>query len=151
MPGPPPTPTRLKLLAGNPGKRPLNENEPQPLLSVPECPEHLGDDARSEWLRIVPELESLGLLSQIDRAALAAYCTAYGRWTEAERELQANGLVFITPNGHQQASPYLSVANKALAQLRQFIQEFGLSPASRSRVHAQPKDDDADADFFGVR
>ena len=33
-----PKPTRLKLLTGNPGKRPLNDDEPQPQAAIPECP-----------------------------------------------------------------------------------------------------------------
>ncbi len=32
MPGPRPTPTYLKLLRGNPGKRKLNKREPQPQI-----------------------------------------------------------------------------------------------------------------------
>jgi phage terminase small subunit len=75
----PATPTALKLLAGNPGHRPLNQNEPKPELVAPTCPSHLSREAKREWRRIVPELEKLGLLTRIDRAALAAYATAYGR------------------------------------------------------------------------
>ena len=45
MPGPPPKPTKLKLLAGNPGKRPLNENEPEPEAVAPSVPAHLDDEA----------------------------------------------------------------------------------------------------------
>ena len=37
-----PKPTRLKVLTGNPGKRPLNENEPRPEAHVPDCPPELG-------------------------------------------------------------------------------------------------------------
>ena len=36
--GRPPKPTYLKVLEGNPGKRPLNENEPKPKPSAPKCP-----------------------------------------------------------------------------------------------------------------
>ena len=40
-----PNPTRLKLLTGNPGKRPLNPDEPKPQIAVPECPVELGPAA----------------------------------------------------------------------------------------------------------
>ncbi len=46
-----PTPTRLKLLGGNPGKRPLNLDEPQPEPTLPEPPAHLSDEAKAEWGR----------------------------------------------------------------------------------------------------
>ena len=44
--GPAPKPTAIKKAEGNPGKRKLNTEEPQPLPGVPECPDHL--DATSE-------------------------------------------------------------------------------------------------------
>jgi P27 family predicted phage terminase small subunit len=92
--------------------------------------------AKKEWCRLVPELLKHGLLTKIDRAALAAYCVTYGRWIEAEVQLKTEGLTIKTPSGYEQASPWLSVANKALALMRSYASEFGLSPATRSRVSA---------------
>ena len=71
-----PTPTRLKMLTGNPGKRRLNEDEPRPNPNIPECPPELGPVARTEWDRLVDELAVLRMLTNLDRAALAAYCGA---------------------------------------------------------------------------
>ena len=82
-PGPPPTPTNLKLLRGNPGKRKLNTNEPDPAPAIPPCPSHLDKVAKKEWRRISKELLALGIISKLDRAALGGYCDAYGRWAEA--------------------------------------------------------------------
>ena len=59
-PGPPPTPTNLKLLRGNPGKRKLNTNEPDPAPAIPPCPGHLDKVAKKEWRRISKELLALG-------------------------------------------------------------------------------------------
>ena len=59
-PGPPPTPTNLKLLRGNPGKRKLNANEPDPEPAIPPCPSHLDKVAKKEWRRISKELLALG-------------------------------------------------------------------------------------------
>ena len=67
-----PKPTRLKVLTGNPGKRPLNTEEPMPEIAIPECPIELGPVAKREWDRLVGELASLRLLTNLDRAALAA-------------------------------------------------------------------------------
>lgn len=39
--GPKPKPTAIKILEGNPGKRPLNLNEPKPQRIAPECPVYL--------------------------------------------------------------------------------------------------------------
>ena len=64
--GPPPKPTALKRAEGNPGKRRLNDFEPQPLEIAPRCPPHLDELARQEWKRIVPILP--GQLVKMRRA-----------------------------------------------------------------------------------
>ena len=78
-----PKPTRLKLIDGNPGKRPINAREPNPMAGVPTCPAHLSPRAKAEWKRLARQMNALGIVTELDRAALAAYCQAYGRWAEA--------------------------------------------------------------------
>ncbi len=134
-----PKPTVLKKLAGNPGKRPLNKNEPQPKSSIPDCPRFLAKEAVLEWNRITVELSVLGVVTQIDRAALAAYCQVWARWARAEDKLNQEGEVVLTDNGSPIQNPYLSIANKALKQMREFLIEFGMTPSSRSRISGAPK------------
>lgn len=53
-------------------------------------PDWLDADAQVEWDRVVPDLLKLGLISGLDRQALAQYCEAvsdYRRWTLKIREL----------------------------------------------------------------
>lgn len=138
-----PKPTALKKLQGNPGKRRLPENEPTPAPALPTCPAHVRGKARSEWRRISVELVKLGLLTHVDRAALAAYCSAYGRWIEAEGFIRTDGLTQTTPNGFIIPSPYVGIANKAVEQMGKFAAQFGFTPASRARISV-PKDDDED-------
>jgi P27 family predicted phage terminase small subunit len=111
----------------------------------PTCPRHLSDEAKKEWRRIVPELEAVGLITRIDRAALAVYCQAWARWLEAEEALRKYGVMVKSPNGFPMQSPYLAVANKAIEQMRGLLTEFGMSPASRTRISVQePSDEDAE-------
>ena len=146
MRGRKPHPTKLKVLRGNPGKRPLNKKEPKPDPSIPEPPEHIKGLALKEWYRAAGELHRIGLLTVIDRAALAAYCAAFGRWCECEQQISKTGMLIRTPNGYPIVNPLLSVSNKAVAQMRAFLSEFGMTPAARSRVSAEkPKGDDGDA------
>ena len=49
--GPPPKPTALRLLQGNPGKRRLNDAEPKPKQSLPRCPDWLPANAKIECPR----------------------------------------------------------------------------------------------------
>jgi len=80
------------------------------------------------------QLLRLGLLTVIDWAAFAAYCTVFGRWVEAEEALKKTGPVVRAPSGYPIVSPYYTVANQSLQQLRAYLNEFGMTPSSRSRI-----------------
>jgi len=137
-----PLPSHLKLVKGNPGRRPLNENEPLPDLSIPTPPAHLSDEAKVEWGRVVEQLFRLGLISEIDRAAFAAYCQAYGRWIQAERaiakmaekDLLTHALMIRTTNGNAIQNPLVGTANVAMMEMMRFASEFGMTPSARSRI-----------------
>ena len=86
-----PKPTALKLLEGNPGKRPINENEPIPPKGTVKCPTWLEPEAKKEWKRLAPSLEAMGVLTQADLTAFAGYCQAYARWKEAEEFISQHG------------------------------------------------------------
>lgn len=133
-----PIPTALKLLAGNPGKRQLNEREPRPVRQAPKCPKHLTGEARAEWRRAAKQLLDVGVLTTIDRTALAMYCQAWARWLEAEEALRQYGVMVKSPSGFPMQSPYLAVANKAMEQMQRLLTEFGMTPASRTKVEAWP-------------
>lgn len=134
-----PKPTRLKVLTGNPGKRPLNSDEPQPEARIPDCPSELGPVAKREWERLVGELGKLKLLTNLDRAALAAYCGAYALWAEASEAIQKYGTMVKSPSGYPIQSPYVSIANRQAEIMMRISSEFGFTPASRSRI-AVPTD-----------
>lgn len=141
-PGRKPKPTHLRLIEGNPGKRPLLENEPKPRPVAPTCPAWLNTKAKKEWQRVVPELKALGLLTVVDGAALAGYCQAYARWREAEEAIEKYGMIGKTESGYVQQLPYVSIAQKSAQLMKAFATEFGLTPSSRSRISVPPKLDD---------
>lgn len=146
--GPKPMPANVHLLRGNASKKPLSQlldDVVRPDVEVPTCPSHLSSDARAEWKRITPYLKQLGLITAIDRAALTAYCDAWGEYMWACRrieELNADdptgerGRIWDTPSGYKQISVVQQIRNRALDQLGKFLAEFGMSPSARSRVTA---------------
>ncbi len=162
MPGPPPKPTAIKVTEGNPGHRPLNTKEPKPELGEPIMPKHLCPVARKEWKTIVPELLKLNVLTVVDRAALAAYCECFALWERARREVAKNGITFTTKAvvkvGDKdeviilgiKRNPAVAVCSEALRMMKSYLVEFGLTPASRSRLSVEqpPKDSDPMAAFF---
>jgi P27 family predicted phage terminase small subunit len=124
----------LKVLTGNPGKRPLNLDEPRPEAAIPECPAELGPVARREWERLVGELAALRLLTNLDRGALASYCGAYALWAEAMEAIQKYGTMVKSPSGYPIQSPYVAIANRQAELMMRIASEFGFTPASRGRI-----------------
>ncbi len=134
MAGRRPKPTCDKKLAGNPGKRPLNEQEPEAVAGLPECPAHLSPEAKAEWGRLGAQLVREQRMALVYKGVLALYCSAWGRWVEAESKLQEGELVVQSPTGYLKQSPYLSISNKAWDQMLKAIAELGISPTSQARV-----------------
>lgn len=153
--GPLPKPAALRLLEGNAGKRALDlAAGVNPRIEIPSAPKHLSIEARKEWKRITPLLEDLGLISGLDRTALALYCQASGRL--AELEMAFNGMVAglvqnrgldypaavyqasysVTPSGYGQQSVIVQLIGKHREQVNRYLMHFGLSPAARGRVQA---------------
>jgi P27 family predicted phage terminase small subunit len=151
MAGRRPKPTALKELEGNPGKRPLNKHEPKP-RGLPACPtDNLSPLAQIEWRRVCRELHRCGLLTTVDRAALSIYCANWARWTEAEDNVRKFGEVIKSPKGYPIQNPYLSIANRAEELMLKTSIEFGMTPASRSKVSSQPLpdgDDESEAESY---
>jgi P27 family predicted phage terminase small subunit len=154
-----PKPTHLKLVTGNPGKRALSTAEAKPAAALPSPPPHLADEAKVEWGRVSEELYKIGLLSGVDRAALAAYCQAYARWVQAERAIAemakrdqlTGGLMIKTTNGNAIQNPLVGTANKAATDMVRFAAEFGMTPSARSRINVTPPSEGAEdpaARFF---
>ncbi len=97
--GPAPEPTALKLHRGNPGKRPLNQWEPQPLPVPPACPAHLDADAKKEWRRLVKILMRMRVLTEADGMALASLCQALSTMTKAQQKLNETQKSFQPKDG----------------------------------------------------
>lgn len=142
MRGRKPTPTALKLVAGNPGKRKLRTDEFRPYAEAPKAPRHLKGEALKEWRRVTSELDRYGMISAVDRGALAMLCTCWARYVQAEEMIDAealrvperHGLFVQTPNKFEIQAPWLALSNKAMEQYKSFCAEFGLTPSARSRL-----------------
>src|SRR4028118_160014 len=97
--------TKTKLLNGNPGKRPVTQNVPQPDPTPPECPAWLDEVAQEHWAKLSPELIRLGLLTSIDGDAFAAYCQAYAEFRISTETIQLEGRTAFTRTGYQAQHP----------------------------------------------
>lgn len=137
-----PKPPELRIVEGNPGHRPIPENTPKPSPKRPSRPSWILPEAKREWNRIVPQLERLGLLTSVDRAALAGYCQAWARYRQAEEILDTEGFTITTDKGNVIQRPEVSISRNMLQQVRAFAAEFGLTPSSRGRIQIPGQDED---------
>lgn len=137
-----PKPTALKILAGNPGQRPINLREPKPRARLPRPPAELSDAAKKEWRSLGRKLLNLGIISEIDVGAFAVFCQAWARWLDAEANLTKYGPV-LTVKGGLRLSPYIRIAESAMAYILKAGPEFGLTPSSRVRLHVDKPTDEA--------
>ncbi len=108
-------------------------------VRVPSCPKELTGEAAAEWKRVTNLLRGLGLVAQLDRAALAMYCQSWARWLDAETQLATQGAIVKSPSGYPIQNPNLSVSSQAAKAMQQLLGEFGLSPAARHRMLGAPK------------
>lgn len=143
-----PKPTALKLVTGNPGKRRLPKNEPKPRRVRPSPPAHLSRDALVAWGAFSERLFPLGLLTELDAAALELLCENYAEIQLLRRDLDANGwFETITRTNGTQATVTRAAAARlsdAERRFRSMLVEFGLTPSARSKVTATPDDDRRD-------
>lgn len=131
--GRPPKPVELKVIEGNPGKRRLVA-PPKAPPSRPRCPSWLSDYAKTEWRRVVPVLDGLGLLTTIDRSTLAAYCESVATFKAATAIVADKGVLVQGRKGEAVKNPALQVQRDAARNIAQFSSMFGLSPSDRVRL-----------------
>ena len=127
-------PAALHVLEGTGRPSRQNGNTPRPRPTAPTCPSWLDKEAKAEWARVAPELERLGLLTVLDRAAFSAYCQSWADFRHLSEIIDAEGAVIEGRRGAPRKHPLLPALHWAMAAVRTWSQEFGLTPLSRSRM-----------------
>lgn len=90
-----PTPTAVKQLLGNPGKRPLNDAEPKPGAASGRAPHGLTPGANRFWRKYGPALAALGVLTEIDEPALRLMAEHFSLALKALRNMQDVDAAFL--------------------------------------------------------
>lgn len=120
--------------------------------AAPNPPTWLTREAKAEWRRVAPGLVRLDLVKTEDRATLAAYCEVWSRLVAANREIRKHGLVVrntsVKKDGTESVwftkNPAVAIVEQAETRLRQYANDFGLTPAGERNV--SKRDDDRDPD-----
>lgn len=127
----------MKVLNGNPGKRPLNKNEPLPAGELIDPPDHLSDPQKEAW-RYAVENAPRGLMKLLDQSVLETWCVAQVLHRAANDQVTRYGMIVKTPTGAWIQNPYLSILNKQALIMLKASGEMGFTPASRTKVQVEP-------------
>ncbi|MBA1195553.1 phage terminase small subunit P27 family [Pseudomonas plecoglossicida] len=155
MAGRRPTPTELKLVRGNPGKRAINKNEPKPARRIPSAPAHLTNEAQVAWGRLTVLLDRMGVLTEADGFALERLCDCYAEILALREIVDAQGRTYETTSTQGEvvlkANPAVAMLADVDRRFKSYLVEFGLTPAARSKVQVKQNDDEEDplAEHFG--
>jgi len=139
-----PKPTKLKMLEGNPGGRPLNENEPEYVLTkelmVEMIPDGLSFQGLKEWDRLCELLQGQGVVTDADINILQMYINTYDQYLEAQKIIKKSGLLVVNKKtGRIGSNPAINIAKDCTIQLIKMQAELGLTPSSRSRLQINNK------------
>lgn len=153
-------PATLTVLQGNPGKRPVNANEPKPGKRAPSCPSHLDTQAKRIWNKVCKQLLPLGLISEIDEAILALYCQTYSTWLTLTHELKRDGAFIQVPVRDNKGelvrdfndnvifepikNPRIVEIRLHTAQIKTLAAEIGMTATSRARIQVPMDSDEED-------
>ncbi|MEO7917771.1 MAG: phage terminase small subunit P27 family [Dokdonella sp.] len=134
MAGRKPKPTHLKLVDGNPGKRPINRNEVEVDGDLDDAPTWLSQDQKKAW-RYAIDNAPAGMLKRLDRSVLTAWVVAEDLHRQATIALATEGLLTKSPvKGDPMQNPYLPIINRQATLMMKAASELGFSPTSRTRV-----------------
>lgn len=134
-------PTALKLVHGTDRKDRAQPNEPKPKVAAPKMPAHLPAKAKTYWKELCELLGSMGVLTVADGRALEQLCSAYCEWRDLLKEIDRSGRTYEVVNAEGsiliKANPAVAMASDAQKRIKSFMVEFGMTPASRTKINAQ--------------
>lgn len=141
-------PQHLRVVEGNTGKRPEKKSQkPRPARIHP--PTYLCAEARAQWRRLLPILESRGAnLGAEDRDLLSTFCDALVTYRATDRQLRAEGFTLTNSRGDHRKHPAWQIHREAHSIMVTVGRHFGLSPLAREALPAgEEPTDDWDADI----
>lgn len=141
------------------GTKPRLVVDNDPVTKAPAAPGWMNADAKKEWRRILPVLIKRKILTTGDLGSVENYCLAIGQVRDAERSIQADGLVITTYKETDDGSlvplaakrnPAVAIQADAMTRARLLAAELGLTPVSRSRPTIREDGDDDDLNPLDV-
>ena len=112
---------------------------------MPEPPTWLGEEEAALWSQLVAMMGQAGIsFCEQDAIAVARYACDLIEWRRLHEQINQEGDVQRSASGHPQPHPAATLRNKAHDRMVKFEANFGMSPAARERITAEPIPDEDD-------
>lgn len=159
MRGRKPTPTVIKMVKGNPGRRPLPEFEPQFESNIPKCPFKLDKIGQETWDRKAEMLYGAGVLTDADWETLAIYCRVWSQIVLLSAEIQTSEdyltyeIKIDKKTGEEfksnaKTNPLCLRLESLYSEYRSYSALFGLDPANRGKIKTGKRNEKAKDKIF---
>jgi P27 family predicted phage terminase small subunit len=139
----PAKPTQMKIVQGNPGHRPLPQNEPMPeaLDAGTPAPDKFATNSQATiaWEGVLPLLVNMRVMTEADIPMLILYCEAYSDEVNAIEQMGVEGAVQTASTGHAQVSAWYTVRKDARIVQMKILSLFGMTPSDRTKVQTVAK------------
>lgn len=140
----PSKPTAIKKLEGNRGHQKLPEDEPEFEATIPEPPDDLSRLAKKYWIEISETLFKGKVLTGADKQGLRVLCETYADWVTLTKKINKDGLITLNAIGVPTINPLVRAADNKFTLLHKMLCEFGMTPASRTKVKTAKIDRNGD-------
>ncbi|MBE7197466.1 MAG: phage terminase small subunit P27 family [Parafilimonas terrae] len=114
--------------------------------NIPPPPD-LDAEGKKHWKEVTARLADAGFLADLDADALHLYCSLWSQRVAALKEVKTKGTVIKAPNGYMMANPWYTIAVQCQKDMRPYLDMFGMSPKSRSKL-GRVQDQEAESDEF---
>jgi P27 family predicted phage terminase small subunit len=132
--------------------RPSRHGGPALRVQLPEPPPDLSPGAAAHWHVVGKMLEEAGLVTALDSLMLRLLCESAAMYVEAHDQVRNHGFTETTDKGNVIQNPVVGVRNKLWTQVYTMAKQFGMTPVSRTGLHAESKQEDDDvATILGFR
>lgn len=138
--GPQPKNRALRVLHGT---EPMTKDMAEELKEqfiAPIMPDHFSEKEVEAWNRTVELIRPMMALRKVDGAVLGAYCSAFVRWQDSERQIQRaksikEGLCVLDRKGKPKGiSPLVLISRDAQRDMVFYAAQLGMTPASRIKM-----------------
>lgn len=152
MRGRKPTNSAIKLVTGNPGHRPLPEDEPKFKSKIPKCPLALDEVGKATWKEKAKLLYDAGVLTEADGQTLAVYCRIWSQIVLLSAELNsvesyiAYDIKINEDTGAEikvnaKTNPLCVRLENLYGEYRAYSALLGLDPANRGKIKTGKNND----------